>query len=197
MKNKVLIVVDYQYDFVSPEGALYVPEAETIVNSIQNQINDKSFTDIIYTMDTHDSSYSSSEESKLFPAHCEFNSRGWDFYQIKPRNKEVKTIIESGIMESPKDFSIDREFVFMKNQFSIWDGNDNYERFFQEKFPSKETPIYIVGVATNYCVFQNAMGYISRGYTNVNIIESCTKGIKDDSFDKNINIMKNRNINFI
>jgi len=196
MENKVLIVVDYQYDFASPEGALYVPEAETIVDSIQNQIYDKSFTDIIYTMDTHDSTYNSSEESKLFPRHCEFNSRGWDLYKINPRNRETKIIIESGVMESPKDFSVNREFVFMKDQFSIWDGNDNYERFFQEKFP-KNTPIYIVGVATNYCVFKNAMGYISRGYTNVNIIENCTKGIRDDSFDKNINIMKNRNIKFI
>jgi nicotinamidase/pyrazinamidase len=195
MKNKILIVVDYQYDFASPEGALYVPEAETILDSIQNQINDTSFKDIIYTMDTHDSNYNASEEAELFPPHCKFNTPGWDLYKIKTRNIETKIIIEEGVFESPKDFSIENEFVFMKDKFSIWEGNRNYEKFFTEKY-DKDIEIVIAGVATNYCVFMNAMGYIERGYKNVTVVNNSVKGIKDDTYDKNIAIMKNNNIKF-
>jgi len=196
MKNKILIVVDYQYDFASPEGALYVPGAETIVDSIQEKINDTSFKDIIYTLDTHDNEeYISSEESKLFPIHCEFNSFGWDLFKIQTRNRETKLILEEGIFESAKDFSVKNEFVFMKDKFSIWEGNSNYEKFFIERY-DKDTEIVIVGVATNYCVFWNAMGYRERGYKNVKIMSDSVKGIYDDTYEKNIEIMKNKNIKF-
>jgi nicotinamidase/pyrazinamidase len=196
MKNKILIVVDYQYDFASPQGALYVPEAEKIASNIQNYINDDSFDKIIYTMDTHiQEDYFKSEESKMFPIHCEFNTPGWELYKITPRNKEIKLIIEEGILYKPSNFSIDNEYVFVKDKFSVWESNDQYKSFFNSI--DKNSEIVVVGVATNYCVFMNVIGLINNGFFNISIDNSCVKGIKDQSFDKNISIMKNKNIKFI
>jgi len=192
---KVLIIVDYQYDFVSPKGDLYVPGAEDISKNIQKLI-DSDFDKIIYTMDTHDSSYSKSEESKLFPEHCMFNTKGWDLYKIKPKNREIKTIIENGVFESPKDFSIENEFVFMKDKFSIWEGNKSYTKFMRTNI-DKDSEIFVCGVATNYCVFQNIVGLIDRGYKNINIVSNAVKGIPDETYKKSIQFMKSSDINFM
>ena len=87
--KKILIVVDYQHDFVN--GVLAIPQADLIANNIQNQINDKNFDEIIYTFDTHTlQDYEISEEKKLFPfIHCQYKTKGWNFFDIQPRNNEI------------------------------------------------------------------------------------------------------------
>jgi len=190
---KILIVVDYQYDFADPEGALYVEGAEDIYKNIQKLIH-SNFDKIIYTMDTHDKSYSKSEEAKLFPEHCMFNTKGWTLYKINPRSKEIKTVIEGGILESPNDFCMGNEFVFLKDEFSIWEGNNSYANFF--KNISKDSEIVVCGVATNYCVFQNIIGYIERNFKNITLIENATKGIQDSSYKHIIHQMRSCNVKF-
>lgn len=194
--QKILIVVDYQYDFVT--GALPVAEADTIAENIQKEIDNPSYDTVIYTLDTHIAEdYFNSPEGQMFPIHCEFNTPGWDFYKIKPRNREVAMIINEGLLEEPKDFSIKNEFVFMKDKFSIWEGNSSYENWFKTNF-DKDVEIYIVGVATDFCVFFNANGYHNFGYKNVNVISNCTKGIDfEGSMNKAIFEMKASNVNFI
>lgn len=195
--KKVLIVVDYQNDFVDPNGALPVPEATTIWQNIQNAINDPMYDEIIYTFDTHTPiEYSISDEQKIFPnIHCEFNTQGWDFYKIKPRNIEKWN---DYIIGKDKPFSylkIDNEYFFTKNVFNIWEGNKTYPQWFETNF-DKETEFYVCGVATNYCVFMNVMGMIDRNY-KVNILPNAIEGIKsfqdgtiDPSFETNTTIMK-------
>jgi len=194
--KKVLIVVDYQYDFASKEGALSVEGGESIYENIDKLISDPSFDNVIYTLDTHtEDKYINSEEGSMFPPHCELNTTGWELYKIKPRHRAISNIINDVSMEVPTDFSVEEEFVFMKDKFSIWEGNKDYESFFQSKF-DKDTEIVIVGLATNYCVFMNVMGCIERGYKNVSIMSDSIKGIKDDTYEQNINIMKNRGVVF-
>jgi nicotinamidase-related amidase len=194
--QKVLIVVDYQYDFVS--GTLPVVEADKIAVNIQREIDDPKYDAIIYTLDTHiREDYLKSEEGNMFPLHCEFNTQGWDLYKIKPKNREVGMIINEGVMEEPKNFSVGNEFVFMKDKFSIWEGNNSYSEWFRNKF-DKDTEITIVGVATDFCVRLNAIGYSQYGFYNVRVISDAVKGIDfDGSLDKAIYEMKANDIKFI
>jgi len=197
MYKNILVVVDYQYDFVSPEGALYVPEAETVVSNIQKEIDDPKYDAIVYTMDTHiKEDYEKSEEAKIFPLHCEFNTKGWDFFGIKPRNREIKRVVEEGVFDKPKNFSVNDEFIFVKDVFSVWEGNSQYEKWVKEN-SSPETIFTVVGVAENYCVYMNAMGYSNTNRKNINIVKDAVKGIKDESYEKNIQIMKNRDVKYI
>lgn len=195
--NKILVVVDYQKDFASPNGALYVPEAETISQTIQTEINKTEYKKIIYTMDTHiKEEYKKSQEATMFPDHCEFNTEGWAMHEITPRNKKIIELAKVGSFETPMDFTIGKESVFVKDKFSIWEGNPNYKEFINQ-FCRIKTEFVIVGVATNYCVFQNAMGYKEMGFENVRVMTSATKGIIDETYEENIKIMKNSNIKFV
>jgi len=202
MKN-ILIVVDYQNDFVDPNGSLPVYDADKISKNIQNKINDKKYENIIYTFDTHTSDeYFKSDEQKIFPnIHCEFNTNGWNLFKIKPRNNKEFQIMVNNMNEPFNFYDINDEFFFTKNVFDIWNGNSIYPKWFENNFNKDE--VIVIGVATNYCVFMNVMGLVKRGY-KINIIEDSVKGIKnfpdgsiDDSFDNNISIMKNKNVNFI
>lgn len=197
MNKKILVVVDYQRDFADPKGALYVPNAEKIVGNIQREIDCGEYEDIIYTLDTHiESDYKKSEESKLFPPHCEFNTSGWGFYEISAKSQKINKSIYGNNLKDPIDFNDGNEFVFIKDKFSIWEGNSGYEKFIVDRYSPNETEFVIVGVATNYCVYANAMGYKKLGFNNVTIKENAVKGILDESYEKNIEEMKSSNISF-
>lgn len=197
MYKNILVVVDYQRDFVSPQGALYVPGAENVAERIQREIDNTEYDAVIYTMDTHIAEdYVTSPEGEMFPIHCEFNTPGWELFDIKPRNRAVKISIEEGLFEDPQDFSVEDEFVFVKDVFSVWEGNNRYADWIATN-TDNDTVVTVVGVAENYCVFMNAMGYKADTVKEVRIIKDAVKGIPDDSYDKNVNVMKNRGIQYI
>jgi len=202
-KQKILIIVDYQNDFVSPTGALPVPNADTIAKNIQSRIDSDDYSARIFTFDTHtEKDYSVSDEAKIFPIHCEFETEGWNFYDIKPRYAKWNEYIESRTVPFEM-FASANEYFFTKDVFNIWDGNTTYPKWFENTFPSDEYEIDIVGVAQNYCCYMNIMGLIERNYT-VNLIQDCVEGIKnfqdgsvDESFELNNKIMLESGVNFI
>ena len=72
------IVVDMQNDFIS--GALGTPEAQAIVPQVVNriQVADKRGYQIIFTMDTHEADYLSTQEGRQLPVeHCLRETTGW------------------------------------------------------------------------------------------------------------------------
>ena len=204
--KKILMSVDFQKDFVAQTGALPVPFAPEISAKIQKRIDDAIYAAKIFTFDTHKKSdYDKSDEKNVygFPIHCVWGTPGWGFYDIKPTCNIAFNNAISDMTEPFEMMSFDNEFFFTKDVFNIWDGNNVYAQWFEKTFPSDEFEIDVVGVATNYCVMMNVMGMVERGY-KINVIEDCVRGITntpdgdvDESYDKNITIMKNRGVKFI
>lgn len=76
--KKTLIVVDMQKDFI--DGALGSKEAIAIVENVKNKIAQyvKNRDEIIFTRDTHQSDYLSTNEGKNLPVeHCIQGTDGW------------------------------------------------------------------------------------------------------------------------
>ena len=68
-KKKILVVVDYQYDFFSPDGALYVNGAEQLQNKIAEVI--PHFDDVVFTVDWHPQTHCSFKyNGGQWPIHC-------------------------------------------------------------------------------------------------------------------------------
>jgi len=194
MNKKILVVVDYQNDFADPSGSLYVHQGEVIADNIQSHINSGKYDSIVYTMDSHISEeYNVSKEAEMFPPHCEYGTPGWNLFKIEPINKELDSMMKKKRM--PKDVQIGNEFVFVKDKFDVWEANPAYKKFVSSF--SKDTEFYICGVAMNYCVASNALGYKEIGYENVFIIPSATKGILDDTYEPSIQKMIDNGINFL
>lgn len=79
--KKLLLVVDYQNDFVS--GSLGFPGAEKLDGPITAKINSyrANRDDVAFTMDTHGADYMDTQEGHRLPVpHCLGGSEGWQLY---------------------------------------------------------------------------------------------------------------------
>ncbi len=188
--KKVLFVIDYQNDFVAPNGVLSIPTAPNIANFIQEKINDQ-YDQIIYTMDTHTPIlYQISEESKAFPnIHCEFNTVGWQWFKIKPNNNFQFNNVDSIIIQNKN------EIVFLKDKFSVWEGNKYFKNWMNQF--DKDTRIDVVGVAFEYCVYYAVEGLKKEGFNNINIFMQGTDFISIEGQETAIKAYKEMNINLI
>lgn len=131
--KKVLIVVDFQNDFV--DGALGFSGAKDLEIVIVNKIKDylsKGY-DLIYTLDTHYDNYLNTQEGIKLPIkHCIKGSFGHRIYG-KAANYLSKAVK-----------------VFEKNTFGSLDlGNYLASNKYDE--------IELVGLVTNMCVISNAI----------------------------------------
>ena len=94
--KKLLIVIDYQKDFV--DGSLGFKEAQDIDDYITSLINQyhKNKDDVIFTFDTHQENYLESQEGRNLPIpHCIKNSDGWKLYgKVNTAKKEYDICIE-------------------------------------------------------------------------------------------------------
>lgn len=79
--KRLLIVVDYQNDFVN--GSLGFKGAELLDDYISGLVNDykDKGDEVIYTLDTHQKDYMDTYEGKNLPVpHCIEGSEGWQLY---------------------------------------------------------------------------------------------------------------------
>lgn len=75
MKDKLLIVIDMQKDFV--DGALGTAEAQDILPAVEEKVENWPGR-VIFTKDTHEEGYLSTQEGSLLPVkHCMKGTEGW------------------------------------------------------------------------------------------------------------------------
>ena len=93
--DKLLVVVDYQKDFV--DGALGFETAELLDQVIANKIDEylKDGQDVIFTKDTHYTNYLTTREGKHLPIeHCIIDSEGHNLYgKVAGYEKQAKKVI--------------------------------------------------------------------------------------------------------
>lgn len=141
--KRLLIVVDYQNDFV--KGALGFPEAETLEQPIMDKIAAyRERTDkIIFTLDTHDSNYLNTQEGRNLPVkHCLKGSTGHALY---------------GAVADAVRFS---DEVFYKPAFGSKELFDWLKTAQQAAGEVGEQPfesIELVGLVSHICVISNAI----------------------------------------
>ena len=81
MKKEILIVVDYQIDFV--DGALANPAAAELEAGIQAKVcaYREAGKPVIFTKDTHPEDYAGTREGRFLPVpHCIRGTEGWGLY---------------------------------------------------------------------------------------------------------------------
>ena len=138
---KLLVVVDYQKDFV--DGALGFLGAEKLDAGIAAKIRGyhQSGDYIVQTMDTHGSDYLTTREGKHLPvSHCIAGTDGWETY-----GETADAIAE--VESSPRFRRINKATFGVHPQDVMdgrtWIGDDEI------------TQIELVGLVSNICVISN------------------------------------------
>ncbi len=169
MKEKYLIVVDMQNDFVT--GPLGTAEARGICGKAARTIRDFPGR-ILYTKDTHTKDYLNTREGRMLPVeHCIRGSFGW---QLIP---EIVALQEAAAAP-----------VFEKQTF----GSIELARFLLEKYRAAELEsVTLIGVCTDICVISNAL--LIKAYMPelpVSVVSSCCAGATPEKHEAALKCME-------
>jgi nicotinamidase/pyrazinamidase len=173
-----LIVVDLQYDFL-PGGSLAVEGGDEIVAPI-NELATR-FANVVQTQDWHPPghiSFASSHPGRapfevieldygpqvLWPDHCIIGTNGAEF-DIRLELPHVQAVVRKGYRSS-----IDSYSAFLENDHKTPTGLAGYLR------DRALTRLFLVGLATDFCVSWTAEDGIAAGFECV-VIEDATRAI--------------------
>lgn len=172
--SKTLILVDVQNDF-APGGALAVPEGDVIVPVINRLL--PHFEHVIATKDWHPAGHASfaSVQGKpigevmdlngvsqiMWPDHCVQNTPGAEFIPGL-HSDAIDYVVYKGTNPD-----IDSYSGFFDNQRLQSTGLQDY---LQDKGIDE---VYIVGLATDYCVKFTALDAVSLGFQTTVIADAC------------------------
>lgn len=195
-KNHCLIIVDVQNDFC-PGGALPVREGDKIV-PVANRLQEK-FDLVIATQDWHPKdhkSFASNHRKKpgdvimlngleqvLWPDHCVQGTNGAQFVP------ELKTDRIDRVFQKGTDPEIDSYSGFYDNGHRKATGLGD---FLKER---GITDVYVVGLATDYCVKYTALDAVRLGFRTSVIIDA-TRGVNlhEGDVDCSIEDMKREGV---
>jgi len=174
---KVLIVVDMQNDFIN--GALGTPEAQAILPSVIQRIEDSRGEMILFTQDTHGDDYLDTPEGKKLPVvHCIEGTEGWKTHSeiMDAWRNNSDTII---VPELPEN-------SFTKPVFGSTDLVD-----FLKSRADEISEIELLGVCTDICVVSNAI-MIKNTLPQIKIAvnQACCAGVTPQSHQEALNTME-------
>lgn len=155
--NAALILVDIQNDFC-PGGALAVREGDQVV-PVANRLIPK-FPVVVATQDWHPVDHCS---FKIWPPHCVQGTRGAELHPALDASRIT--------------FSVRKAFTREADAYSEFSGVDENGRGLDELLRARGvTTLYIVGLATDYCVRATALDGLKLGY-EVNVITDGVRGV--------------------
>lgn len=168
---KTLIVVDVQNDFVT--GSLGTPEAQAILPNIIRKINEYRMQgdQIIFTQDTHSSSYLETNEGRHLPVpHCIKGTKGWSIVD----ELQIQTENDLTIRKRTFGYTEWRDYIDLKEE------------------------IELVGLCTDICVISNAL-ILKAIYpeTKITVDASCCAGVTPETHKSAIDVMKMCQIDII
>lgn len=169
--KKLLIVVDYQNDFVN--GSLGFDGAEKLEECIAGKISEYKDYDIVYTLDTHNDNYLETMEGKKLPVkHCIKGSDGWNIYG-KP-----KRMLKHCKCFKKDTFGSKELFDFLRTK--------DYEE------------IELVGLVSNICVISNAIiAKTALPQAEIIVDATCTDSFDKTLNEKSLDVMEGLHITIV
>ncbi len=183
VKNKTVFVdIDTQFDFMDPQGSLYVSDAEDIIENIKKLF--KYAKDlkikIISSIDAHKID---DPEFKFFPVHCVKDTPGNQKIDASIcRDKIVIENIEQDVTESMLSHE---QIIIEKQSHDIFD-NKNSDKVIADLDASDYVAF---GVATDYCIKVAVLGLLKRGY-KVSLVTDAIKATTKEGEKESLQEMK-------
>jgi len=145
--GRALVVVDYQNDFASPDGALSVGGGDAIAGRINDLMHSGDYDLVVATRDWHPRDHGSFiEQGGTWPVHCVQDTEG---AQLHP-----------GLDAAAVDVIVDKGQDPGTDGYSGFDGT-RLADLLRERGVDQVT---VVGLATDYCVKWTALEALQHGF---------------------------------
>ena len=171
--KKLLVVVDYQTDFVT--GALANPLAEPLEAGIAARVTQHLAEGgaVIFTLDTHPDVYEETREGRFLPVpHCIRGTEGWQLH---------------GALRTYMQGTHDGVMLVEKGAF----GAASLPGAAMTMCGGTPQEIEICGVVTDICVISNAL--LLKAYlpeVKITVDASCCAGVTPESHQRALEAMK-------
>lgn len=148
-----LIIVDFQKDFCSETGSLYVKNAQEALKNIIKLLDSGNVENALFTVDWHPINHCSFvNNGGQWPMHCLQYSEGASIpdnllYSCAKNNIPYQ-IIRKGTSENMEEYSAFSHITVDGTCYKIKSDN-------QEYLLDSNKPIVICGLAGDYCVFES------------------------------------------
>jgi nicotinamidase/pyrazinamidase len=157
--SRALVVVDYQNDFASPDGALSVSGGDAIAGRINELMRSGGYDLVVATRDWHPPDHGSfTDQGGIWPVHCVQDTEG---AQLHPD-------LDAGAVDEIVDKGQDRS----TEGYSGFDGTRLAE-LLRERGIDQVT---VVGLATDYCVKHTALEALQEGFA-VTVDSTAVRGV--------------------
>ena len=190
---------DTQYDFIYPDGKLYMKGAEELIPNFERltRYARKNRVQVLGSVDYHsldNKEISDHPDFKAtFPPHCLRGTSGQaKIDATKPRNPLWVNPVERGEYLEDKVRSHNGEIYFRKDALDIF-SNPNVDRVLDIVKPSQ---IILYGVALDICDAYTIEGLLQREYT-VYLVTDAVKPISEEKGEALMNRWKERGVKMI
>lgn len=185
--------IDTQHDFLDRDGALYVPDSESILGNLERLLT-AAGEQRITTVSSRCAHRRDDAEFKIFPPHCVEGTRGAErVFAALPRlpRREIEV---GALPEAKAELKPAIHYVIKKNTFDLF-SNPWLEAMRAGRAFSREECV-VFGVATDYCVRAAALGLAQAG-ARVLLVEDAVRGVAPDTTAKTIAEMRAAGVEFI
>ena len=155
MNERILVRIDFQNDFIHPEGILSINNPNLIDKNQQfnNSLQKGMFAKIIDVADTHFAeTYQNTKEAESFGLHTVYGTWGWNKAADFKDNIPVTNIFKSST--------------------NIWN-EEKYYPILQQNWQNKD--VYLCGLLSDVCVVQAFDGFLKRG-AKVTLLDDLCQG---------------------
>ena len=177
MAKTIFWNVDTQFDFVEPQGKLYVQGAELLKSKWKYLTKFAKETNItvVNTCDWHNPDSNELNESpdfiSTFPPHCMANTPGAEFVDETKPEDALDIFWNDDLTLQKKIISESRNIIIRKDVFDVFAGNPFTDKILEIINPQR---VIIYGVTTNVCVNDAVVGLSNRA-KEVLVIEDAIK----------------------
>ncbi len=154
--KRTLVRIDFQNDFVAPDGRLSINNPDLIEKHqrFADNLQKGMFSEILDFRDTHFAeTYPQTKEAQSFPIHTVYGTQGWEAAAHWKTNIPVQ--------------------VLFKGTTNLWNEVNQYAVLQQDW---KDREVYICGVLSDICVQQGMDGFLKRG-AKVSVLEDLCQGL--------------------
>ena len=162
---EALIVIDYQNDFVAPDGALSVKGGQDIAGRINELARSGGYDLVVATRDWHPEGHNSfKEQGGIWPVHCVQGSPGAELHPSLDQ-AEVDLVFDTGQDQATEGYS-----AFETPELG-------------ELLRDREIDnITVVGLATDYCVRHSVLDGLKEGF-GVRVDSQAVRGVDVNAGD--------------
>src|SRR3712207_4683081 len=143
---RALVIVDFQNDFTPPDGALAVPEGDTIAGHLNELARSGEYDLVVATPDWHPADHGSFAPSGQWPVHCVQGTSGAELHE--------------GLDTNAVDLVLDKGQDPQTEGYSAFEGTE-LETILRDHGIDEVT---VVGLATDYCVRNTALDALTHGF---------------------------------